>query len=165
MSRARATPPKLSAGPVDETTRLAERPAGSHRLPKSRRLLKRKDFLAVREHGTSKGGRFLVVGLLADPGVETFQFGLVTTKRCGGAVVRNRIRRRLREIVRMDQDFIRHGFKFTLIARHTAATASHGQLRQEWRRLAARLGLLEDSGPPSAAGGGQVRSGQAPRPS
>lgn len=112
------------------------------RLPKSHRLLRRGDFLAVKNHGRSQGGRFLVLGVQPVDGQDGFQLGLVTTRRCGGAVARNRIRRRLRELVRHDQGAIRPGHRFTLIARHTAAGATFDQLRREWRRLASRLGLL-----------------------
>ena len=68
--------------------------------------------------------------------------GFVTSGRLGGAVVRNRVRRRLREIVRRHQHGLRQGVWFVIIARHEAATASYGALEDEMLRLARRASIL-----------------------
>jgi ribonuclease P protein component len=68
--------------------------------------------------------------------------GLVTSSRLGGAVVRNRVRRRMREIVRQHQHKLRQGVWFVIIARHEAATATYGELEDEWLRLARRASIL-----------------------
>jgi len=71
-----------------------------------------------------------------------FRAGFVTSKRVGGAVVRNRIRRRLREVVRRHQRSLRSGIWIVLIARPAAAEASYGALEDEWLRLAKRAFIL-----------------------
>jgi ribonuclease P protein component len=68
--------------------------------------------------------------------------GFVTSRRLGGAVVRNRVRRRLREIVRQHQHELREGFWIVLVARSDAAKANYQQLEQEWLRLARRASIL-----------------------
>jgi len=68
--------------------------------------------------------------------------GFVTLTRLGGAVIRNRVRRRLREVVRQHQQDLRQGFWFVIIARYEAATASYGALEDEWLRLARRASIL-----------------------
>jgi ribonuclease P protein component len=68
--------------------------------------------------------------------------GFVTSRRLGGAVVRNRVRRRLREIVRRHQHEVREGFWFVLIARHEAAIATYTVLEHELLRLARRASIL-----------------------
>ena len=68
--------------------------------------------------------------------------GFITSGRVGGAVIRNRVRRRLREIVRRQQHELRQGICFVIIARHEAATASYGALKDEWLRLARRASIL-----------------------
>ena len=73
---------------------------------------------------------------------DPWRAGFVTSGRLGGAVVRNRVRRRLREIVRRHQDQLRRGFWFVIIARHEAATASYRALEDEWLRLARRASIL-----------------------
>ena len=68
--------------------------------------------------------------------------GLITSGRVGSAVIRNRVRRRLREIVRRHQHELRQGIWFVIIARQDAATASYGALKDEWLRLANRASIL-----------------------
>jgi ribonuclease P protein component len=67
--------------------------------------------------------------------------GFITTRQIGGAVVRNRVRRRLREVVRQARPHLKSGCWIVLIARRASATASSDRLRDEWSRLAERAGL------------------------
>lgn len=70
------------------------------------------------------------------------RFGFVTSRRVGGAVERNRTRRRLREIVRADRPRIAANCWVVLVARQQATRADFDQLRSEWRALAQRSGML-----------------------
>ena len=67
-----------------------------------------------------------------------FRVGLVTSKRVGGAVVRNRVRRRLREIVRKHQHALRPGLWLVIVARPAAGRATSAELEAEWLRLLER---------------------------
>ena len=69
------------------------------------------------------------------------RIGFITTRQIGGAVVRNRVRRRLREIVRQSRPRLKSAAWIVLIARRASATAQSGQLREEWSKLAARAAL------------------------
>lgn len=113
------------------------------KLPRSRRITSRADFQRVRASGASLQGRFLVVGFLADPELgEPFRLGLITTKRLGGAVVRNRVRRRLRGIVHRTGERIAIPHWLVLVARSAAATASSEQLEKEWKWMMHRIPLV-----------------------
>jgi ribonuclease P protein component len=57
-------------------------------------------------------------------------------------VVRNRVRRRLREIVRQHQHDLRQDVWIVLVARRDAATARYHALEDEWLRLARRASIL-----------------------
>lgn len=116
-------------------------------LPRRRILRKRAHFLRVRTAGQAKPGRFLLVSAhrlesddagAAGPSV----FGFVTSRHVGKAHDRNRIRRRLRAIVRADERGISPGFHVVIVARRGCAAADFATLRSEWRRLARKLGLL-----------------------
>ena len=73
---------------------------------------------------------------------ESVRVGVVTGRRVGTAVVRNRVRRRLREVYRVNQSRIATGWWLVLIARASASSASLQQLEQDWLRLAKRASIL-----------------------
>jgi ribonuclease P protein component len=111
-------------------------------FPKAMRLVLPAEFARVKSEGTAHRGRTLVLGVLANPKEKSFRAGFVTSRWLGGAVVRNRVRRRLRDIVRTQQGRLREGFWFVVIARPAASRASYGALKDEWLRLAERASIL-----------------------
>ena len=117
-------------------------PARSQAFPRSRRLTRAAEFLRVKTDGKVQRGALLVLGVLETGETGAPRAGFVTSKRIGGAVVRNRVRRRLREAVRRHQEPLRGGFWVVLIARPAAAQASYQQLEDEWLRLAKRASIL-----------------------
>lgn len=56
------------------------------------------------------------------------RLGLAVSKRVGSAVVRNRVRRRIRELVRLRQHDLKPGFDMLFIARPPSASASWSEL-------------------------------------
>ena len=115
------------------------------RFPASRRLKLSRDFTLVRTEGRSVRGSLLTVGVLRVANETHFRVGLVTSKRVGGAVVRNRVRRRLREIVRRNQNALGSGLWLVIIARPASASATFAALENEWLRLVKRAQVLPDS--------------------
>lgn len=118
------------------------------RFPKAARLTRAREFQRVKEQGRSYPGRLLVLGLLIRTGSAadlSSRIGLVTSRRVGGAVVRNTVRRHLREAVRHARPLLRAGCWIVLIARHHAARASGAELAKEWLKLARRAGILPPS--------------------
>lgn len=115
------------------------------RFPKAARLTEAREFQHVKLHGRSLPGRLLVLGYLVDaesaPEAGS-RVGLVTSRRVGGAVQRNAVRRHLREAVRQARPRLRGGCWIVLIARYTAARASGSELAKEWLKLAGRAGIL-----------------------
>lgn len=100
------------------------------------------DFQRVRLEGESVRGTFVTLGFLRDARATNTRFGFVTSRRVGGAVVRNRIRRRLREIARKHKAELSPEFLVITVAHHRSAHASYAQLEQEWLRLAGRASIL-----------------------
>jgi ribonuclease P protein component len=113
----------------------------SFSFSKDRRLTHPSQFERVKQDGVTHRGKYLMFSVLQlDCG--PWRAGFVTSRRLGGAVVRNRVRRRLREIVRRHQHGLQDGFWFVLVARHQAATASYSTLEHELLRLAKRASIL-----------------------
>jgi ribonuclease P protein component len=116
----------------------------SLKFGKVQRLARPAEFLRVKEEGQAHRGRLMILGVLPCADEQRFRTGFVTSKRVGGAVVRNRVRRRMREIVRRYQHAVRGGMWLVLIARPPAARASYQQIEDEWLLLARRASLLVD---------------------
>ena len=110
-------------------------------FPKSRRLRRASEFERVKKDGQTQRGRLLVLGVLREEGLS-FRAGFVTSRMIGNAVARNRIRRRLREIVRKHQHQIKSGVWIVMVARVPAAGATYAELEGEWLRLAERAFIL-----------------------
>ena len=91
--------------------------------------------------GRSWPGRYFTLAVLEPAATGPSRTGFITTRQLGGAVVRNRIRRRLREIVRSSRPRLKDACWIVLIARRASARAASDQLRLEWERLAARASL------------------------
>lgn len=108
----------------------------------ARRLNRPAEFSRVRIDGKAQRGSLLILGVLETGEAAAFRAGFVTSKRVGGAVVRNRVRRRLRDIVRRHQGEVRAGIWLVTIARPAAARATHTALEDEWLRLAKRAFIL-----------------------
>lgn len=119
------------------------------RLPSNLRLKLARDFARVKSQGSSQAGKFLVLGALKVETLAEFQFGLITGAKLGNAVVRNRIRRLLREVIRAHRAEIAPGWQLVIIARWRAPQASLEELEKDWLRLARRMNLLQT--PPTAA--------------
>jgi ribonuclease P protein component len=100
------------------------------------RLRKNRDFQRVYSIGRSWSLPTLV--LRAAPNeLDVSRFGFVVSKRLGGAVIRNRLKRQLREIAR--QQAFAPGFDLVFIARKPLLDASFGEMADAVSRLRARL--------------------------
>jgi ribonuclease P protein component len=114
------------------------------RFPAARRLRLNREFVRVRQEGRTIRGRLFLLGLLETEG--DFRVGFVTSKRVGGAVVRNRVRRRLREIVRRHQHEIRSGIWMVIVARAATAKSNSAALEEEWLGLCRKGEVLRIPG-------------------
>lgn len=116
-------------------------------FPKSIRLQHSSEFLRVKTEGRTYGGRYFALGVLKDQGTTQgkTRTGLIASKRVGMAVDRNRVRRRLRELMRLSLPLWTPGVWVVAIARRAAVEATFDELRAEWLRLAGRAGILRES--------------------
>ena len=112
------------------------------KFPKASRLTRTAEFVLVKKDGKSWTGRHLTLGILHRAGENVVRVGIITTRRLGQAVVRNRVRRRLREVFRLNQHRVVSGIWIVTIARMSAAEASFHQLERDWLRLAGRASIL-----------------------
>ena len=71
------------------------------------------------------------------------RLGVTVSAKLGHAVVRNRVRRRLREIYRLSQNRMKQGYDIVLVARTRAVTANYHELERAYRRICEKLELWE----------------------
>jgi ribonuclease P protein component len=116
--------------------------ADSFSFPRARRLTRASEYERVKREGFTRRGKLLIANVVPVENCGPCRVGFVTSRRIGGAVVRNRVRRRLREIVRRHQHNLREGFWIVLIVRRDAADATYRALEHEWLRLARRASIL-----------------------
>ena len=69
------------------------------------------------------------------------RLGITVGGKVGNAVVRNKIRRRLREIYRLHESELAPGFDMVIVARGRAAGAAYACLESEFMALCGRLGI------------------------
>ena len=115
-------------------------------LRSDQRLTRTRDFAAVRENGKSWTGRCLILATRPRPDCQQAHAGFTTTKRIGNAVVRNKVRRRLRMIVRGYFPRITTTHDLVTIAKFPAVKADFQTLQQEWEKLATKAGLFASPG-------------------
>ena len=68
--------------------------------------------------------------------------GITTGKKLGHAVVRNRARRRLREVYRLNEHLFKPGYDIVVVARSRCVTAEFQKLTKAYLSLAGKAGIL-----------------------
>jgi ribonuclease P protein component len=114
--------------------------------PRACRLVHRTQFDAVYREGQRRACPLFVV-FFRPNGLDCNRFGMSVRKALGGAVVRNRVRRRIREILRQHRQEIASGWDIVMQPRTPAVKASFPLLTAEVLRLL-RIATSSD-GPPS----------------
>jgi len=101
----------------------------------SQRIRRHADFQHVYEHGIRVPGRYYT--LFTNPnGLTTGRLGIAATKRLGGAVVRNRAKRLIREVFRRND--IAPGFDIVVVPRRELLSTSLTTLEAEYRASVTR---------------------------
>ena len=93
----------------------------------------RRDFLIIQKKGRpSHSANFVVLSLERVPAGES-RFGFSVSRKVGNAVERNRVKRRLREFVRLHRERFARARDFVVIAKPGAAKLSYAKLVEELR--------------------------------
>ena len=98
-------------------------------------------FRRLYQKGKSASGHCLVVYCRKN-GLPYNRLGLTTGTKLGHAVVRNRIRRRIREAYRLSEHTYLSGYDIVVVARTRAIFARYSELERSFLRLMKKLELL-----------------------
>ena len=101
-----------------------------------------RDFRRIYSRGRSAVTPFLVLYCRPN-GRDHNRLGITTSTKLGCAVVRNRARRRLREVYRLAQPELRQGYDIVLVARSRAVDGPYERLTGAFYKACQELDLLE----------------------
>lgn len=99
-------------------------------MRKTHRLKSNNDFQDVFKNGKSFANRQLVLYYLPKPDQLSFKVGLSVSKKIGNAVVRNRIKRYLRQAFHEMEAQIKDSYDFVVIARKPTKEIDYHQLKK-----------------------------------
>lgn len=108
-------------------------------LPAARRLRRRVEFQRVFDHGRRAHGRYLTM-VSASSSLADSRLGIVASRKIGGAVVRNRAKRLIREIFRTSNRPV-NAVDLVVIAKPGAAKLAMAELGRDYHVTLKRLGL------------------------
>ena len=100
-----------------------------------------------RLYGTSGHGSALLVLDARKNRTDTNRVGITVSKKLGKAHVRNRMRRRLREIYRLNEEKFQPGWDIVVVARGKAVGADFAALTDAYLSLAGKAGILKKEAP------------------
>ncbi len=118
-------------------------------MQRKQRLTGSKRFSQIHVEGSSAANQLLVIRYLAN-GSDCSRFGFLVNKRIGNAAVRNRVKRRLREAVRLNP--VKDGWDALFIARRGAGTAKYQELKDATDNLLRRAKLVDGGTQPTGPG-------------
>ena len=102
-------------------------------------------FRRLYAKGKSAASSYLVVYCRKN-GRQENRIGITVSKKLGHAVVRNRVRRRFREIYRLHETEFSIGWDLVIVARTRAVGAPYAKLDRSFLSLCQKLNLLSEKG-------------------
>ena len=118
-------------------------------MHRRQRLTGAKRFSQIHVEGSSAANRLLVIRYLAN-GSDYSRFAFLVSKRIGNAAVRNRVKRRLREAVRLNP--VKAGWDALFIVRRGAGIAKYQELKDAADNLLQRANLVDNAPQPNGPG-------------
>lgn len=110
---------------------------------KENRLARRDDFQKVYRYGKSAANQQFVLYKLAKPGQAELRLGVSVSKKLGNAIVRNRLRRMMKEIVRHHLNEWTGGVDIVIIARKPITDLDYAAMERALLHVARRSSLMK----------------------
>ncbi|MGG3841339.1 ribonuclease P protein component [Anoxybacillus kestanbolensis] len=111
-------------------------------MKKKYRIKKNDEFQEVFKQGTSVANRQFVIYVLDKPEQAYFRIGLSVSKKIGKAVVRNRVKRYVRQVFHEEWDRIQTGKDYVIIARVPVATMEYEEVKKSLLHVLRRANVF-----------------------
>ncbi|MGL6105684.1 ribonuclease P protein component [Romboutsia sp.] len=107
-------------------------------------LKKDSDFRKVYKHGKSFANKYLVMYILENKS-DSSRVGISVSKKVGNAIIRNKIRRRIKEAYRLNIDEnVKDGYDIIFIARVSSKEINYKDIEKSIRHLVKKAGINQD---------------------
>lgn len=106
------------------------------------RLKSNREFRNVYDTGKSFANKYLVVFFVKN-NLDNNRVGVATTKKIGNSVVRNKIRRRIKESYRLNINKVKQGYDIVFLSRVNAKNANYKEIESALLHLVKISGLLK----------------------
>ena len=107
-------------------------------MEEANKLKRRKDFSKTYKRGKSLPAQSVVLCYRKNSTAD-FRVGFTVSKKVGNAVVRNKVRRRMKEVARLHSDRFPAGYDCIFVARRSADKRSYDQVKKEMLFLLSRI--------------------------
>ena len=117
---------------------MSETPSARLRLPRSSRIKSTGDFARTRAKGQRFTSGCLILNIAERPPGEQSRVGVITSRKIGGAVIRSRARRLLRETFRLHQHELARPVDLILVARNSIVGKKFADVERDFLKALAQ---------------------------
>ncbi len=110
-------------------------------LDKTYHVRKNAEIETIMKRKDTVGDQFFVVYKLENPAASHFRFAISVSKKYGNAVERNRMRRRIREII--GKEPVKAGIDFFIVVKPASYPLLFAEITQDLHKLFARAKIIE----------------------
>jgi ribonuclease P protein component len=111
-------------------------------MKKKYRIKKNEEFQKVFQNGKSTANRQFVIYVLDKPDQPYFRIGLSVSKKLGKAVVRNRIKRYIRQVFLEMKEEIAPGKDYVIIARMPVSEMGYFEVKKSLMHVFKKAGIV-----------------------
>lgn len=112
-------------------------------LRRALRLTRTVDYDRLRHEGKTLRSRWFLMNTARNT-LDHNRYGIITGRRVGGAVIRNRARRRLQEVIHMRDPGLESGWDVVLVVHASAAQQPLTELLRTFDTLARQAGIVQE---------------------
>jgi ribonuclease P protein component len=112
-------------------------------MKRQNKLKKRKHFNYIYKQGQSKSSKFVKVVFIKSK-YKPFKVGFSVSKKIGKSVVRNKVKRRMKEIFYSFYDCISHNNNYIFVAKEGIENLSFELLKQEMKSVLVKAGVYDE---------------------